>query len=92
MAGGQGAGEPQLEKATSGRALGTDEGVLEDAAGSDVIASPGSLVGEVAEEASAHVAVACGVGVVQSGGPSLAGVGMAAEVKAVPGNRLRSCV
>lgn len=53
-----------------------------------MVAAPGGLVGEVAQEAGAHVVVPGRVGVVQAGDPVLAGVSMAAQVEAVPGCRL----
>ncbi|MER8012599.1 hypothetical protein [Streptomyces sp. NPDC094149] len=81
---GEGAGEAQVEQAAGGGVFGAGEGVFEDACCGGVVAAPGGLVGEVAQEAGAHVVVACGVGVVQSGDPVLAGDGVAAEVEAVP--------
>ena len=57
--------------------------MVEDAGRGGVVAAPGGLVGEVAQEAGAHVVVPGGVGVVQAGGPVPAGVGVAAQVEAV---------
>jgi hypothetical protein len=53
-----------------------------------VVAAPGGLVGEVAQEADAHVVVPGCVGVVQAGDPVLAGLGVAAQVESVPGDGL----
>ncbi|MEU2284303.1 hypothetical protein ABZ614_20580 [Streptomyces sp. NPDC013178] len=85
---GQGAGEAQLEQAAGGRVVGAGQGVGEDVGCCGVVLAPGGLVGEVAQEAGTHVVVPGGVGVVQAGDPVLAGVGVAAQVEAVPGDGL----
>jgi hypothetical protein len=81
----EGPGEAQLEKAAGGGVAGAGQGVVEDAGCGGVITLPGGLVGEVAQEAGTQVVVAGGVGVVQGGYPVLAGVGVVAQVEAVPG-------
>ncbi|MFJ3780062.1 hypothetical protein ACIPX0_51240 [Streptomyces sp. NPDC090075] len=86
--GGEGAGEAQLEQAAGGRVVGAGQGVVEDVDRGGVVVAPGGLVGEVAQEAGAHVVVSGGAGAVQAGDPVLAGVGVAALVEAVPGDRL----
>ncbi|WP_246111657.1 hypothetical protein [Streptomyces hawaiiensis] len=85
---GQGAGQAQLEQATGGRVLGPGQGVVQDVGCGGVVPAPGGLVGEVAEEAGAHVVVSCSVGVVQTGDPVLGGVGVSAQIKGVPGDSL----
>ncbi|WP_238426854.1 hypothetical protein [Streptomyces adustus] len=62
--------------------------MVEDVCRGDVVTAPGGLVGEVAQEAGAHIVVSGCVGVVQTGDPVLAGVGVAAQVEAVPGDGL----
>src|SRR5689334_21374631 len=54
--------------------LGAGQGVVEDLGRGGVVVAPGCLVGEVAQEAGAHVVVPGGVGVVQAGDPVLASV------------------
>ncbi|MER5904931.1 hypothetical protein ABT150_33400 [Streptomyces mirabilis] len=85
---GEGAGETQLKQAEGGGVLGAGQGVVEDVCCGGVIVAPGGLVGEVAQEAGAHVVVPGRVGVVQAGDPVLAGVGVAAQVAAVPSDGL----
>lgn len=92
---------PSAAKARARRSCSSDraegccasgEGPLKDPCGGLGVVAPRSLVGEIAEEGSAHVAVAALVSAVKSGDPVLAGLWVQSQVEAVPGNGLgQSC-
>lgn len=66
-----GAGQAELEEAAGSGVCGAGECMDQELSGEGVIALPGGLVGEVADEAGAAVGVVDGVAVAEGGEPVL---------------------